>query len=148
AMRMNGYHSDAPTVVIVDKGSHFTYVLQNQNDQVVRVLTVSKAIGTADHPTPAGRYTVVRKKMYLKWIPPKTIKHKPVEPYNLTHDNPLGVAAIYLNKEDIDLHGTNTPALIRKSTSHGCVRHSNRDILQLFGMVKVGDVVYIVDRFR
>ncbi|HEY9772448.1 MAG TPA: L,D-transpeptidase [Planktothrix sp.] len=145
---MNGFHKGAPTVVVVDKGSHFTYVLQLQNNKIVRVYTASNDIGNADKPTPPGRYTVVRKQMYPKWIPPKTIKHAPVAPYNQTHKNPLGVAAIYLNKFDIDLHGTNEPNLIRKSTSHGCVRHSNGDILKLYGMINRGDVVYIVNKFR
>jgi lipoprotein-anchoring transpeptidase ErfK/SrfK len=144
----NGFHKGAPTVFIVDKGSHSTYVLQKQDDRIVRVLTVSNAVGNLDKPTPPGRYVIVNKKMYPKWIPPKTIKHKPVEPYNITHENPLGVAAIYLNKFDIDLHGTNQPDAIRKSISHGCVRHSNPDILKLYSMASIGDAVYIVNKFR
>ena len=146
----NGYHKGVPVVVIVDKSSHFTHVLQLQGDRIVRILTLSNNIGSLDTPTPPGRYTVVETKMYPKWIPPKDIdpKQKPVPPYNETHKNPLGVAAIYLNKFMIDLHGTNEPKLIRKSSSHGCVRHSNSDILKLFAVVHKGDVVYIVNRFR
>jgi len=144
----NGFRKDDPTVFIVDKGSHRTYVLQEQDNRIVRVLTVSNAIGNADKPTPPGRYTIVNKKMYPQWVPPKTIKHKPVAPYNQTHENPLGVAAIYLNKFDIDLHGTNQPDAIRRSISHGCVRHSNSDILKLYSMASNGDVVYIVNHFR
>ena len=146
----NGYHKGVPVVVIVDKSSHFTHVLQLQGDRIVRILTISNNIGSLDTPSPPGRYTVVKTKMYPKWIPPKDIdpKQKPVPPYNETHKNPLGVAAIYLNKFEIDLHGTNQPKLIRKSTSHGCVRHSNSDILKLFAVVNKGNVVYIVDHFR
>jgi lipoprotein-anchoring transpeptidase ErfK/SrfK len=150
SLPVNGYHKGAPVVVVVDKGSHSTYVLQLQGDHVARVLTVSNTIGSADKPTPPGRYTVLKKEMYPLWIPPVTIdpEQKPVQPYNLTHKNPLGVAAIYLDKFEIDLHGTNEPKLIRKSASHGCVRHSNADILRLFSMVNKGDVVYIVNKFR
>jgi lipoprotein-anchoring transpeptidase ErfK/SrfK len=146
----NGFHKGVPVVVIVDKSSHFTYVLQLQGDKVVRTLTVSNAVGSGDKPTPPGRYTVIRKEMYPEWVPPKTIDpdQKVVPPYNETHKNPLGVAAIYLDKFEIDLHGTNTPGQIRKSVSHGCVRHSNPDILQLYGMVNKGDVVYIINKFR
>lgn len=148
-MKTNGYRSHVPTVVVVDKGSHFTHVLQLQDNNIIRIMSVSNAIGTIDTPTPAGRYWIVAKKLYPRWVPPKTIPDaKPLPPYNQTHKNPLGVAAIYLNKDEIDLHGTNTPKLIRKDVSHGCVRHSNKDIMMLYSMVHAGDVVYIVRRFR
>jgi len=152
-MHMNGYRSDCPTVLIVDKGSHSTYVLQLQKigdkEEVVRVTTVSNAIGNVDKPTPSGRYWVARKQMYPEWIPPKTIDpdQKHIPPYNQTHKNPLGVAALFLNTDELALHGTNEPKAIRKSISHGCIRHSNADIVRLYDMVKVGTPVYIVREF-
>lgn len=147
---VNGFHKGKKVVVIVDKGSHFTHVLQLQGKKIYRVLTISNAIGTADTPTPPGPYLVAAKKRLPTWIPPKSIdkKQKPVPPYNLTHRNPLGVASIYLNKYEINLHGTNQQNLIRKSVSHGCVRHSNKDIMKLYYMVDRGDRVYIVNKFR
>lgn len=149
-MPVNGFHKGKPIVVIVDKGSHFTHVLQLQGKRICRVLTISNAVGTADRPTPPGPYLVVAKKKLPTWVPPRSIdpKQKPVPPYNLTHRNPLGVASIYLNKFEINLHGTNQQNLIRKSVSHGCVRHSNKDIMKLYAMVKPGDRVYIVNKFR
>jgi lipoprotein-anchoring transpeptidase ErfK/SrfK len=153
-LKTNGYRSDAPTVLIVDKGSHSTIVLQLQHlgrrDEIVRVTTLSNAIGTIDKPTPSGRYLVAMKKKYPVWIPTKTIdpKQKPVPPYNETHKNPLGVAAIYLNADELALHGTNEPKAIRQSASHGCIRHSNADISRLYGMVKRNTPVYIVRQFR
>lgn len=149
-MKMNGYHPQDPTLVIVDKGSHDTYVLQLQNKQVVRVLTISNAIGSTEKPTPPGRYSVLYKKKFPTWIPPVTIdkKQKPVPPYNQTHKNPLGVAAIFLNKDQLALHGTNDPREIRKSVSHGCIRHSNQDISKLYAMVDKGDRVIIIRRFK
>ncbi len=149
-MPVNGFHKGKPIVVIVDKGSHFTHVLQLQGKRICRVLTISNAVGTADRPTPPGPYIVTAKKKLPQWVPPRSIdpKQKPVPPYNLTHRNPLGLASIYLNKFEINLHGTNQPNLIRKSVSHGCVRHSNKDIMKLYAMVKPGDRVYIVNKFR
>lgn len=149
-MKMNGYHSNQPTVIIVDKGSHYTHALQLQKRGVVRVLTISNAIGSDDKPTPPGRFVVASKKKFPEWIPPKTIdpKQKKVKPYNQDPKNPLGVAGIFLNKYELALHGTNEPNKIRKSVSHGCIRHSNSDISQLYGMVRPGTPVYIVRRFR
>jgi len=153
-MKKNGYRSNAPTVIVVDKGSHSTHVLQLQHqgsrDEIVRVMTLSNAIGTIDKPTPSGRFLVASKKQFPVWVPPKTIdpEQKPVPPYNETHKNPLGVAAIFLNGDELALHGTNDPKAIRKSASHGCIRHSNADISRLFGMVKRNTPVYIVRQFR
>jgi len=153
-MKTNGYRSGAPTVVVVDKGSHSTHILQLQHlgrrDEIVRVMTVSNAIGTVDKPTPPGRYLVAMKKKFPIWVPTKEIdpKQKPVPPYNETHKNPLGVAAIYLNRDELALHGTNDPKAIRTSASHGCIRHSNADISRIFGMVKRNSPVYIVRQFR
>lgn len=111
---------------------------------------MSNAIGTVDKPTPSGRYTVAYKKMYPEWVPPKTIDpdQKKVPPYNETHKNPLGVAAIYLDRDELALHGTNEPRMIRKSASHGCIRHSNKDIEKLYGMVQSGTPVYVIRQFR
>jgi len=149
-IKTNGYHSHQPTVVIVDKGSHFTHVLQLQKDEIVRIMTLSNSIGSDDTPTPPGRYYVVKKSLNPKWIPPKTIdpKQKPVEPYIKDKRNGLGVAKINLNKFEIVLHGTNAPNKIRKDVSHGCVRHSNKDIMKLYGLVKPGTIVYIVNQWR
>jgi lipoprotein-anchoring transpeptidase ErfK/SrfK len=149
-MSTNGYHANQPVVVVVDKGSHLTNVLQLQQDEIVRTLTVSNAVGKGSTPTPPGRYKVASKEMYPIWTPPKDVdpQQRSVAPYNQTHKNPLGVARISLNKFDIALHGTNAPRLIRESVSHGCVRHSNQDIIKVYGLVKPGTVVYIVNRWR
>ncbi|CAN5586553.1 hypothetical protein BH10CYA1_BH10CYA1_23120 [soil metagenome] len=153
-MKTNGYRSNAPTVVVVDKGSHSTHIIQLQHlgrrDEIVRVMTVSNAIGTEDKPTPPGRYFVAIKKKFPVWVPTKEIdpEQKPVPPYNETHKNPLGVAALFLDRDELALHGTNDPKAIRKSASHGCVRHSNADISRIFGMVKKNTPVYIVREFR
>ena len=150
SIEINGYHSNQPVVVIVDKGSHFTYVLQLQGDKIVRILKVSDAIGNDASPTPPGRYYVASRTLEPEWVPPKSIDpdQKPVAPYNETHKNPLGVAILMLNKYDIALHGTNTPNQIRKSISHGCVRHSNNDMFKLYSVVKQGSIVYIVNQWR
>jgi hypothetical protein len=41
------------------------------------------------------------------------------------------------------LHGTDNPASIGRSVSHGCVRLRNEDIARLYGMVAVGTPVFI-----
>ena len=45
----------------------------------------------------------------------------------------------------IYLHGTNHPGLLGSPASHGCVRLSCPDVLDLFGRVRTGDLVLVVD---
>ena len=142
----NGFHQGCPVIIIVDEGSHFTYVLQKQDrDKVVEVLRASNAIGKIRTATPYGRFRVVQKLKWPSWLPPKSIdpKQKAIQPYNKDHKNPLGVARITLDKWDISLHGTNDPHSIRHDVSHGCIRHSNRDILSIFNMTPVGTRVIL-----
>lgn len=148
APEKNGFHKGEPVVVVVDKGSHFTYIFQKQpDDRVVEVFRASNAVGKADTPTPNGPYLVFDKLKWPSWIPPKSIdpKQKAVQPFNKDRKNPLGVARIGLNKFGVFLHGTNSPQSIRKDASHGCIRHSNQDILKIFSMVDRGTTVIIAD---
>jgi UDP-N-acetylmuramate--alanine ligase len=43
----------------------------------------------------------------------------------------------------IYLHGTNHEAMLGRPVSHGCVRLSNSDIVQLFARLREGDLVYV-----
>jgi len=150
AINKNGFHKGEDVVVVVDKGSHFTYILQKQKgNKVVLVHRASNAIGTEDTPTSAGPYTIVEKTKWPAWVPPKSIDsdQKPVHPYNKDRKNPLGVARIRLDKFGVALHGTNNPGSIRQDASHGCIRHSNKDITKIFSMVEKGDAVVITEKF-
>ncbi len=144
----NGYHKGQPVVVVVDKGSHHTDVFQKQGDHVFRVFSTPNAIGKNSTPTPPGRYHVAIKKLDPEWLPTPSEHHKPVPPYSVTHQNPLGVAALFLNRPGILLHGTNQPYLLHHSVSHGCIRHSNRAIMTIFNMVHVGTPVFIVQHMH
>ena len=52
------------------------------------------------------------------------------------------------NKNTFDryiyLHGTNHEHLLGKPASHGCIRFSNADIVEVFDLLKVGDEVVVV----
>ncbi len=43
-----------------------------------------------------------------------------------------------------ELHGTSAPKQLGEDVSHGCVRHSNTDIVKLYDALGVGDQVAIV----
>lgn len=47
-----------------------------------------------------------------------------------------------------ELHGTSAPKQLGEDVSHGCVRHSNTDILKLYDALSVGDGVAIVSGLK
>ncbi|HEY3119446.1 MAG TPA: L,D-transpeptidase [Vicinamibacteria bacterium] len=53
-------------------------------------------------------------------------------------NNPVGVVWIDLSKEHYGIHGTPEPSTIGKTESHGCIRLTNWDVLQLADIVKAG----------
>lgn len=58
-------------------------------------------------------------------------------------NNLVGVIWIATNKRGIGLHGTSEPDTIGRSTSHGCVRLANWDIVRLATRVRAGVAISI-----
>jgi len=53
-------------------------------------------------------------------------------------NNPVGLVWIALNRDGYGIHGTPNPALISKSSSHGCIRLTNWDAVELGRAVQAG----------
>jgi lipoprotein-anchoring transpeptidase ErfK/SrfK len=105
-----------------------------QNGAVLRVFEV--AVGADVSPSPSGTFEIVRR------LTEPTYYHAGVV-IPAGDDNPLGPRWVGLNKKGYGIHGTNAPRSIGKAASHGCIRMRNRDIVQFFAMVSVGDTVEI-----
>ncbi len=103
-----------------------------ENGKVVKVY--STAVGAPVSPSPVGTFQVVSR------IPHPTYYH-PGKVIGPGKANPLGTHWLGLSVKGFGIHGTNAPRSIGRAASHGCVRMRNSDIAELFGMVKVGDVV-------
>ena len=58
-------------------------------------------------------------------------------------NNPVGVMWIGLNKPGIGVHGTNLPQTIGRSSSHGCMRTANWDVVRLVKLITKGMPVII-----
>ncbi len=58
-------------------------------------------------------------------------------------NNPVGVMWIGLSKAGIGIHGTNSPQTIGRSSSHGCMRTANWDVVRLSKMITKGLPVII-----
>jgi lipoprotein-anchoring transpeptidase ErfK/SrfK len=59
--------------------------------------------------------------------------------------NPVGVVWIGITKEHYGLHGTPAPSLVGHAQSHGCVRLTNWDALQLSKIVAAGTPVHFIE---
>ncbi|MEZ5386743.1 MAG: L,D-transpeptidase [Prosthecobacter sp.] len=58
-------------------------------------------------------------------------------------NNPVGVMWIGLSKPGIGIHGTNSPQTIGRSSSHGCMRTANWDVVRLVKHISKGMPVII-----
>ncbi|WP_146851622.1 L,D-transpeptidase family protein [Brevifollis gellanilyticus] len=58
-------------------------------------------------------------------------------------NNPVGIMWIGLSKPGIGIHGTNSPQTIGRSSSHGCMRTANWDVIRLVKQVSAGMTVII-----
>jgi lipoprotein-anchoring transpeptidase ErfK/SrfK len=59
-------------------------------------------------------------------------------------ENPLGARAIYLGSSDYRIHGSNEPETIGTAVSSGCIRMTNRDVVDLYDRVKVGTKIVVL----
>ena len=109
------------------------------------VRAFSVATGQAIYPTPQGTFHIVVKWKDPWWYPPVQDSWarglKPVPPGT---SNPLGTRWMGLSAPGVGIHGTDEPASIGYSASHGCIRMQVPDAEWLFDHVEVGTTVHII----
>jgi lipoprotein-anchoring transpeptidase ErfK/SrfK len=95
----------------------------------------------------SGTKTVSRKREWPDWRPPaQMLKRRPDLPKHMEGgmENPLGARAIYLGSSDYRIHGSNEPETIGTAVSSGCIRMTNRDVVDLYDRVKVGTKIVVL----
>ena len=97
-----------------------------------------------------GYATVNGKYLNPDWAPPPVVKRDHPELPNLVRGgspgNPMGVAALTLDRDEIAIHGTTNKmrASVGTSASYGCIRMLNEDVRDLYSRVSVGTPVVMV----
>lgn len=102
------------------------------------------AIGKPGYSTPKGDFHITLKRRNPVWGNPGSAwaKNMPAT-MGPSANSPLGLRALNINSPGIRLHGTADINSIGKAASHGCVRLSNDNIVDLFDRVETGTRVYI-----
>ena len=129
-----------PTYIVVDR-SDFKVTLY-RNLEVEKTYTV--AIGAEGFDTPTGLYNIESKQVDPVWSVPDSdwagdLAGEVIPP---GPDNPLKARwmGIYAGA---GFHGTSDEGSLGSAASHGCVRMSVDDVIDLYDRVDVGTPVYI-----
>ena len=94
----------------------------------------------------SGQKTVTMKKEWPAWRPPaQMLARRPDLPRFMAggQDNPLGARAMYLGSSLYRIHGSNEPETMGAAVSSGCIRMTNKDVVDLYDRVKVGTKVLV-----
>jgi lipoprotein-anchoring transpeptidase ErfK/SrfK len=94
----------------------------------------------------SGTKTVTMKREWPDWRPPaQMLRRRPDLPRHMAGgmENPLGARAIYLGSSLYRIHGSNESDTIGAAVSSGCIRMTNRDVVDLYGRVRIGTKVVV-----
>ena len=98
------------------------------------------ATGLPEYATPTGIFEVTELRYLPTWVNPATDTWGADMPAEIPPGpgNPLGVRAINWSAPAIRFHGTSATYSLGYNASHGCVRMSNEDVVELYDMIEVG----------
>lgn len=110
-------------------------------------------VGSEEKPPPSRtlKITNIKKNPTYRYNPAYAFKGvRADKPFTIKPgpNNPVGVVWIGLNSEGYGIHGTREPAKVGKTQSHGCVRLTNWDALQLASRVSKGTTVEFIGEQR
>lgn len=132
-VRFRGYPSGT---IVVATGARQLFFVLNGGQAIRYPVGVGKA-GMAWH----GRAYVAQKHIRPAWVAVPGVTH--VIPGGSPR-NPMGAAAMGLDRGNYAIHGTNNPASIGGFVSHGCIRMYNADIMDLYRRTPVGTEVLVL----
>jgi lipoprotein-anchoring transpeptidase ErfK/SrfK len=109
------------------------------------------SIGSKEKPAPSGTFTIRRVSKHPTYHYDPKFHFKGVktqQPFTIRPgpNNPVGLVWIDLSKPSYGIHGTPDASKIGKTQSHGCVRLTNWDALDLARRVHKGVRVAFLDR--
>ncbi|MCA1708693.1 MAG: L,D-transpeptidase, partial [Actinobacteria bacterium] len=127
---------DFDQVLLVRIGENKLYLYQD--GEITHSWPV--APGQPEYPTPTGLYEVTEKRYMPTWVNPSPDTWGADMPAEIPPgpSNPLGLRAINWSAPAIRFHGTQALYSLGYNASHGCVRMSNPDVIELYDIIEVG----------
>ena len=106
------------------------------------VATYPTTVGSDDTPSPHGTYKIVNK-VKMPWYKATVGEgaQKKVHMLPPGPNNPVGVVWMGLSKPSYGLHGSPKPEGISRQASHGCIRLTNWDVLEVYANIENGATV-------
>jgi lipoprotein-anchoring transpeptidase ErfK/SrfK len=138
-----GISDFAPGTIVVKTHERRLYFVTGNGSAIKYKVGVGKA-----GMSWTGTAYIASKHIKPAWSPPEMIRReKPgiadVFPSGSPR-NPMGAAALVLDRGEYAIHGTNAPGSIGGFVSHGCIRMYNSDIMDLYNRVGVGTQVVVL----
>ncbi len=143
-----GTNASQDVVVTVSKAGSTLTVTDTASNRVLLFAPVTT--GSERDPLPIGEWKVTG----VSYNPPFNYNPKLFWDADPSHskakippgpNNPVGVVWIDLSKEHYGIHGTPEPSNIGRTESHGCVRLTNWDALNLATLVRPGTRVVFTE---
>jgi hypothetical protein len=127
---------DFDQVLLVRIGENKLYLYED--GKVAHSWTV--ATGLPEYATPTGVFEVTELRYMPTWVNPAPDTWGADMPAEIPPGpgNPLGLRAINWSAPAIRFHGTSATYSLGYNASHGCVRMSNEDVIELYDMIEVG----------
>ncbi len=127
---------DLDQVLLVRIGENKLYLYED--GEIERSWPI--ATGLPEYATPTGIYEVTELRYLPTWVNPAPDTWGADMPAEIPPGpgNPLGLRAINWSAPAIRFHGTSATYSLGYNASHGCVRMSNEDVIELYDLVKVG----------
>ena len=150
ALNKAGVQINVPNVLTADPPPASSIVVDGSSKSVSALDSAGKPIafypatvGSQHDPLPVGEWkiTEVIRYPHFKYNPTLFWDAEDKHPRAILApgpNNPVGVVWIGLSKEHYGIHGTPEPSKIGVSQSHGCIRLTNWDALELSKIVRIG----------
>ncbi len=127
---------DFDQILLVRIGENKLYLYEN--GKITHSWSV--ATGLPEYATPTGIFEVTEKRYMPTWVNPSPDTWGKDLPAMIPPGpgNPLGLRALNWSAPAIRFHGTSALYSLGYNASHGCVRMSNADVIELYDLVEVG----------
>ncbi len=144
------------TITVYNPGkqlkSRITKVIVNKKNETLRayngnklVATYPTTVGSTETPSPHGKFKVANrvKRPHYKATVEKEGEEKKIYMLQPGPNSPVGIVWMGLSKPSFGIHGSPFPEGISRQASHGCIRLTNWDALEVHANIKPGATVIL-----